>query len=222
MSRWASGLTVRRPMAEGVGSPRLSDIAAWAYSWRERAIRRAGTRKRSVEKLRKSDMETPLKRIAVSGRTGRMAEKRRFYRGHYTIYKEILSHGKQTGDAFPGKLSFYAEQSILGNRFGPGIRKRRERFTGFAPSGTGSLFSGRRCPGFSFGKLLFPGRSLFLRPPLFFGGFRRSREAGSMVLLSGRAAVRRPPDFCLSEKGNFFDGKVRLFLDRKGMNLYTG
>jgi hypothetical protein len=140
-------------------------------------------------------METPFKRIAVSGRTGRMAEKRRFYRGHYTIYREILSHGKPTGGAFPGKSSFYAEQSILGKRFGPGIRKRRERFACFAPPGTGYFFPGRRCPGFSFGKLLFPGRALFLRPSLFFGGFRRSREAGSMVLFSGRAAVRRPPDF---------------------------
>lgn len=37
-----------------------------------------------------------------------------------------------------------------------------------------------------------------------------------------QSAVRGPPDFCLSGKGNFFDGKVRLFLDRKGMNLYTG
>lgn len=71
----------------------------------------------------------------------------------------------------------------------------------------GSCFF-REGPGFSV-RLCFSADFAEAEKPVRWFSFRQSGGPGSA-------------DFCLSEKGNFFDGKVRLFLDRKGMNLYTG
>ena len=116
---------------------------------------------------------------------------------------------------------FMQNKAYWGNDSGRGTEEE-EKFCWFCPAGDRISFLRPKMSRLFFWEAAFPGKVPVSLSAFVFRRISQKQRSRFEGFLSGRAAVRRPPDFCLSGKGNFFDGKVRLFLDRKGMNLYTG